>query len=737
MISPIRVHFSTLARPFWWSVQRLASSSLVFAVVGATFISGLDTLAAVSPRQPRVLILYSNDRLLPANVIADEAMRATFAAGTNATVDFYSEFLDVDRFPGEAEQERTREFLRDKYRERPPDLIIAGGGPALAFLLKFRATMFTPVPMVHCGVSPNALPKTLPDDRIVGIAVLPSAAATLDLALRLQPDTRQIAVVGGGNPVAPWQSGEFAPFAQRVDFLWLTNQTLPELRAELSRLPDHTVVLYRALFRDADGNTFTPRAALEQIAPASRVPIYGYYDTYLGHGIVGGSMVTFETIGRVAAQIGLRILAGEQPQVAVRAQAHEPTPMFDWHQLQRWNISEGRLPPGSVVRFRPPTLWGGHKDYVIGGLCVIVAQTLTITLLLVQGRRRRQAQRALLESEERMKLAADAAQLGLWVGEVSTQRLWTSDQCNRLFGYPPNIELGLAELSARVHPEDRAIREWAIEQALAGTGNYDPEYRVLLPDGSVRWLASAGRVERDASGKPTRLLGVVVDITERHNAETFARDLGGRLINAQEAERSRIARDLHDDLSQRLALLSVELEMFGQKPPPQREAIAGRMEEFSGAVKRLSSDVHRLAHELHPAKLDQLGLVAGVRGFCKELAGAHDLAITFEPREVPRMLPNDVALCLYRITQEALQNVVKHSGANGATVALAADERELHLSVTDDGRGFDPQAMPTNGSLGIVSMRERVRMVQGQISVQSRPGEGTRIEVRVPIPAPA
>ncbi|MBP9902525.1 MAG: PAS domain-containing protein [Verrucomicrobia bacterium] len=339
----------------------------------------------------------------------------------------------------------------------------------------------------------------------------------------------------------------------------------------------------------------------------------------------------------------------------------------------------------------------------------------------------------LLESEQRMSLAVDAAQLGLWIGDIPTQRVWTSEQCNRLFGYPPNIVLSLADLRARVHPEDRALRERAIEQALAGTNQCDTEYRVQLPDGTVRWLTSVGRMERGVSGKPTRILGVVADITGRRRAEAEARELGGRLISAQEAERRRIARDLHDDLSQRLALLSVELELLGQKPPAEREAVAERMEEFSGVVKHLSSDVHRLAHELHPAKLDQLGLVAAARGFCRELAATHEIAITFESKETLRELPKEVALCLYRITQEALQNVIKHSGATSAQVELGVDANNLQLRVTDDGQGFDSSAMPVNGALGIVSMRERVRMVQGELTIHSRPGAGAQIEVRVPI----
>ena len=251
----------------------------------------------------------------------------------------------------------------------------------------------------------------------------------------------------------------------------------------------------------------------------------------------------------------------------------------------------------------------------------------------------------------------------------------------------------------------------------------------------MRWIASRGRVEFDATGKPVLVRGASLDITTRKLAEEAAHDLSGRLIHAQEEERMRLARDLHDDLSQSLALLSVELEMFGQSPPAERGQISGRMQKFSAQVKRLSADVHRLSHELHPAKLEQLGLVAAVRGFCKEFAVAHEMAIEFADRSVPRTVPEDTALCLYRIAQEALHNVVKHSGGTAARVELAMEGGELRLAIADDGVGFDPERMRANGSLGLVSMGERARFVHGLLSIESHAGKGTRVEVRVPIAA--
>ena len=193
--------------------------------------------------------------------------------------------------------------------------------------------------------------------------------------------------------------------------------------------------------------------------------------------------------------------------------------------------------------------------------------------------------------------------------------------------------------------------------------------------------------------------------------------------------------ELHDDLSQSLALLAVELDMLGQNPPAS-DVVSERMHQLSAQVRNLSSGVHRLSHELHPAKLEQLGLMAAVRGFAKELGAAHQIAVECEFQDVPRGVPDEIALCLYRIVQEALQNVVKHSGATGAQVVLRGNENEIFLQVADHGSGFDSGVTTGNSSLGLVGMRERVRLVHGKISVISSEGEGTQIEVRVPLPAP-
>jgi PAS domain S-box-containing protein len=820
-----------------------------------------DEIAANPVR--RVLVIYSDERLLPANVIVDEAIRATFAADTNNQIEFHSEFLDVSRFPGEVQQQRQRDFLQHKYHDRRPDLVIAGGGAALEFLLKYRVELFSDVPIVHCGVDAETLPKQLPDAKIAGIATPRAAASTLELALRLEPDTRTVAVISGSAPQDVESVERFRretpTFGNRVGFTWLTNLSLSDLGAELSRLPDHTVVLYLTMFQDARGASFTPRQALALFSPASRVPIYGCYDTYLGYGIVGGSMVTFEEIGRTAARLGMRILAGEDAASATRSESHQAAPMFDWRQLRRWNINEKGLPPDSIVRFKEPTYWERHYRLIVGAVSLCTLEALLIGALLIQRRRRRLAERSLRESEQRLSLAADAANLGIWIRDLAGKQIWATEKWRELFGFEKWEWLDMHRFLQRLHPEDRESVNRVLTKARETGGSYEKEYRIVLPDGRVRWVTSRGRVEYDGTGKPLFMrgasvdntarklaeealqesearfrtmadtapvmiwmsdadklcvffnkgwldftgreleqelgngwtagvhpqdldhclktyvgsfdsrrefsmdyrlrrndgeyrwvmdngvprfasdgtflgyIGSAIDITERRIAEETAHDLSGRLIRAREEEQMRLARELHDDLSQSLALLSVELEMFGQSPPRERGEIIDRVQEFSDQVKRLASEVHRLSHELHPAKLEQLGLVAALRGFCKEFGLAHQMAIEFADSSVPGSLPEPAALCLYRVAQEALHNVVKHSGGTTANVNLAMDGSELYLAIADNGAGFDPEAMRANGSLGLVTMGERVRFVHGRLSIESQAGKGTTVKVRVPI----
>jgi PAS domain S-box-containing protein len=381
--------------------------------------------------------------------------------------------------------------------------------------------------------------------------------------------------------------------------------------------------------------------------------------------------------------------------------------------LRKGDGTYGWLLDTGVPRF-------GHDGTFLGyiGSCVDITE-------------RREAEAELRASQERMTMVAEAAQLGFWTWDIPRNTVWVSDKMREVFGFSATEVLTRESFALRVHPDDRAGVNQAVERALAECSRYHIEYRMVRADGAMRWMTSTGRVKADSTGAPVLVLGVAMDITERHRAEEESREVSGKLITAQEDERKRIARDLHDDLNQRLAMLSVEMEIFGSDY--QGAGARELLETMATQVRELSSEVHRLSYQLHPAKLDHLGLVAAARTFCQEVATQSGIAVHFEQDEVPRDVNADVALCLYRVIQEALQNCLRHGKATAVQVMLRCDGEQIHLLVADDGKGFDVDHAMHNGGLGLVSMRERVRQVHGSIRFISSPGKGARIEATVPL----
>jgi PAS domain S-box-containing protein len=228
------------------------------------------------------------------------------------------------------------------------------------------------------------------------------------------------------------------------------------------------------------------------------------------------------------------------------------------------------------------------------------------------------------------------------------------------------------------------------------------------------------------------IVAVVRDITERKNTEENLSSFSRRLIEAHELERSRVAKELHDDLNQRMALLQIGLGQFEQDVPGLSPHARDQLRSIAQVATKVSSSLHTISQQLHPSRLDILGLVASVDALCEEVSDQHKLRIKFVHRAVPRQLPKDVTLCLFRITQEALQNVVQHSGSPDATVELSAYEDRLELSISDCGAGFNLASAKLAAGLGLISMQERLRLVGGHLSIESESSHGTRICVRIP-----
>jgi PAS domain S-box-containing protein len=292
---------------------------------------------------------------------------------------------------------------------------------------------------------------------------------------------------------------------------------------------------------------------------------------------------------------------------------------------------------------------------------------------------------------------------------------------NQVIGHS-SLELGIWKNSAQRAELVRRLKTDGLVR------NFETALRGAT-DQTLIWLSSADLVE---IGGEDCMLVISDDITEQRRSEEQLRDVSARLIRAQEEERNRIARELHDGLNQKLALLCVDLQEFGQT----HGDISQQLSAFSLRLQDVSADVHGLSHRLHPSKLDYLGLMPAVKSLCKELSGRRGLQIEFINNDDPaefEHLDKELALCAYRVVQEALSNVIKHSGAVTARVQLRCRKHVLYLLVTDSGKGFSVDVAKHKGRLGLISMQERLRLANGKLIIRSRPNRGTQIDARIPL----
>jgi PAS domain S-box-containing protein len=345
---------------------------------------------------------------------------------------------------------------------------------------------------------------------------------------------------------------------------------------------------------------------------------------------------------------------------------------------------------------------------------------------------RKRAAKALEESEEEFSLAFEAARLGWWVWNEETGRVVMSQGTREVLGLSSETEVTLDNFLNAVHPDDRerVYRKWW--QSFDDGAHYLVEYRVLRPDGSVRWVEARGRAYSGSRGRLVQIVGVTTDITERKNSEEALRTLGGRLIQAQEQERIRISRELHDDICQRLALVGLELESLRDNAESEAPKLRDMAEHLVQFTAEIGMSVQALSHELHSSKLELLGIAPAIKSFCAEFSRQYHVKVEFGSN-VAQTLPREVSLCLYRILQEALHNAVKHSGVREFFVQLRNQPGAVELVVRDFGAGFNVSAVTAGRGLGLVSMQERVNLVNGIFSVESEPQHGTTICARVPL----
>jgi signal transduction histidine kinase len=581
-------------------------------ILGATVVQ-----AHATPR--RVLLLYSYEREFSHFTFA-RMFRPELTRSSPDPIDFIEISLQTVRASRTDSDQTILDDLRGEVGSRPFDLVVTIGGPAASFAHKHRGEIFPQAPVLLTAADSRFLQTDRLPEGETAVLVRNDPLLMLESMLRLLPDTKTVVVVIGASQMEEFWLKEvqkvFRPFEARVNFIWTNQLSFATLLERSGSLPPHSAIFYGIYSLDANGVPQMEDQTLDALHAAANAPMFGLHSHQMGHGIIGGPLLSLDDLSRDAAATALRLLRGDPANSIAPRTLLAGTATFDARELRRWHIPESRLQPGSLVRFREAA--ASRRDNAVLGAVIafVTAQTLLVIGLAISTMRRRQAA-----------------------------------------------------------PRDMA------------------------------------------------------DVTA---AEAALARLSQRLMQAQEQERAWIAKAIHDDVCQQLLCLTIRLHALGATPGEAESDLRTRIRELCDQFSALEHEILAISDPLY-ARLQMLGLAVSARSFCERRCAEHAIDLQFRAAIATPDLPDAVPLAIFRVLQEAIENVLAHASASRVTVSLSERNRGIELEVADNGVGFDPDQAMRGTAVGLIAIRERLRPVGGTCAFHSRPGAGTRILARVPV----
>ena len=658
----------------------------------------------------RVLTIHAGAEAFPSNTKFDEVIRKVLYSHPTIEVDYYAEFLEYEEF-GAAADTPLRDYIRVKFRDRPLDALVVNGAPAVQFALQHRAELFPDVPMVFVSATTPREVLEGKVSRATGVLRGPSQVETLDLALKLHPATRRVHVVAYAPNFDGYQEtvkSALAAFSTRVTLSYSNEPSFPELLATLKTLPADSLILYARYSPATRGRVIFPDELLPEIAEAAPVPIYCAFDTYIGTGVVGGMMRSEISTATRVGEVTLRILDGAKPE-DIPVEAARVSPIFDWRQVQRWGIEPSLLPVASVIMFREPSVWDRYGGYIFSAVAVLAVQSLLIVGLLYQRRARRRAEiesrrseAELRESEERLRLAAEATHLGIWVRDLTRNDIWATDSWRALFGFAKSERLDLNGVLRRVHPDDRETVQRTLARALEGDGSYEIDYRVVLPGGQIRSIASRGSAQFNGAGTPILVRGVSLDVTERRKTEREAQLLRQEVAHVGRVSMmGQLASALAHEINQPLGAIlrnAEAAELFMQSASPDLDEVRAILADVIKNDRRAGAVIDRMRallkrHELEVIRLDVGDVIGDVVTLMRaDAVSRHvkldvDIAGDLRPVRGDRVHLQQVLLNLVLNGMDAL-NDANQEDRRVTVTARPNGARIVEVAVGDTGPGI-------------------------------------------------
>lgn len=583
-------------------------SFLVALAMSCTLLAG--DAPVVRSTSKRVLILYTHRQMSPINTQWHAGIIEAIRRDYQGPIDIDVEYMDVVLQSDPEYFDQWAALLKRKYAKYPPDVVIPVFFPAMTFLLPNRYAFFANCPIVFCAIPESFGSFLAKRENITGVGFILNFEPTVGVIRKVLPKTSKLLLLSGSSKMDQWFkdvawrniSGSFSD----IELVDLSGMSPLEAAEELSKAGGNAAALLLTCELDNQNNRYSTTEYLQELKKRSAIPIFGCYETVLGHGIVGGALISPTEQGQIAGGLAARILNGETADQIPEVLDRTYSLAFDGDILDEFGIPDSRLPEGSKIINRKPNLWSQYGRYIALGLAALLAQSAIIVSLLINRKKR---------------------------------------------------------------------------------------------------IA----------------------------AEKEAMSLAGRILSAGEDERRYLARELHDDVSQRLAAASIETGTLENKLSESTE-IKASLGKLKKSLKSICDDLHRMSRHMHPSVLDDFGLPDALKSECSELSQRWGIPIECQYTKGFPEIPKSIALCLYRVAQESLWNAVRHSASSKITVELKSDPEFVYLDIKDDGQGFDLSLTQPNRGLGLASMTERIRLVGGTIKINTAPSQGVAIAVVVPIP---